>query len=119
MLAINRILAIAAISICGAFAQSATDQNQKPNMPDKAREVTVFGCVVQGSQPNQYMIKGQDATYVLKGDHKELAKHVNQMVSISGSMRPMSGSANENNGATGEIERFKVSTVAKTNSACQ
>lgn len=118
MLALNRFLAISAISLCGAFAQNATGNNQ-PTMPDRAKDVTIFGCMVQGDQPNHYMIKGDGKTYVLKGDHKELARHVNQMVSVSGSMRPMNASStNENTGITGEIERFKVSSVGKTNSAC-
>jgi len=113
MFGLNRYLAIAAISLCGAFALNAQQTAPPTNPPERAGDVTVFGCLVQGDQAGQYVIKGTDRTYVVKGHSKDLAKHLNHMVSVSGSMRPATTS-----GSPDEIERFKVSSVAKTHETC-
>ena len=75
----------------------------------KVPDVTVMGCLVQGDQPHQYVIKGDDKTYVLTASRVNLAKHVGQKVSVSGSMKD----------AGNGTERFKVSALSKVNKTCQ
>jgi len=74
----------------------------------------VVGCLSQGDQPKQYVIKGDDKTYVLTGSKARLAKkHVGQKVSVSGSITKTAG------GETGEVDRLKVSAISRVSKSCQ
>jgi hypothetical protein len=80
---------------------------------DKLPDVTLVGCLSQGDQPKQFIMKSQDKTYILRSSSVNLAKHVGQTVSVSGSVKKAETTD------AGRMDRFKVSSLSKVSNSCQ
>ncbi len=106
MIRLSRTAAILAVPVFATvlFAGSETQ---------KLSDVTLMGCLSQGNQPKEFVMKSQDKTYILRSRSVNLAKHVGQTVSVSGSLKETE------TGDTGQIDRFKVSSLSKVSNSCQ
>jgi len=100
----NRIpkkLALLAVPFVGAMLLPA----------QKLPDLTVVGCLVQGNSPHEFMIKGNDRTYILKSHRFKLSTHVGQEVSVSGGVK--------HHAAENGAEFFHVSAISKMADSCQ
>jgi len=100
-----RRTAILAAPIMGAFLLTVPSAE-----PQKTNDVTIMGCLSQGSGENQYVIQSADKTYVLVPVHHryKLSKYVGQKISVSGSMKSIAP----------DTERFKVSSLSRVAKSC-
>jgi hypothetical protein len=71
----------------------------------KGKDMTVVGCLIQGDQPRQFEIKGEDKTFLLESRRVKLSKYVGQEVSVSGGL--------SKKGEQGDMQRFKVSSLSR------
>ena len=82
---------------------------------------TVTGCVAQGPQPNQYVIKADNGkTYELTSSKVDIAKHVGHKVTVTGStmsMKEKSGTSNTS--STMPEEHLKVRELKMVSTSCQ
>jgi|SRR5580700_1641882 hypothetical protein len=104
---LTRTAAILAVPFFATLLVNAGSQTEKLS------DVTLLGCLSQGDQPKQFIMKSQDKTYILRSSSVNLAKHVGQTVSVSGSLKKAE------TGETGQVDRFKVSSLSKVSNTCQ
>ena len=111
-----RGIALFAAPLVGALllgAQSTGQYSNQDQSNQKYQSASIMGCLTQGDQSGEYVIKGPDTTYVLTSRGINLGKHVGQEVSVSGSLKPAGTQG------TTEMERFKVESISKSADTCQ
>jgi hypothetical protein len=70
-----------------ALGSVAYGQDPAPQKPSDAQKVSVTGCLVKGTEPNQYMITDQKTGEKLPvSGPSQLDKYVNQTVKLTGTL---------------------------------
>ena len=107
------------LSLAVACAALATLLSQPSFARGKtnAGTATVTGCLVQGDEANEYMVRSADGkTYGLKGSN--LAQHMNHKVTVTGTVTEKKAKTSSN-GKPEEDYHMKVSEVKMVSSTCQ
>ena len=104
---------------CAGMATVLLSQPSFARGKTNAGTATVTGCLVQGDEPNEYMVRSLDGkTYGLKGS-KELAQHMNHKVTVTGTVTEEKKAKTSSNGKPEEDFHMKVSDVKMVSSTCQ
>jgi len=108
------------LSLAVACAALATLLSQPSLARGKtnASTTTVTGCLVQGDEANEYMVRSAEGkTYGLKG--ADFAQHLNHKVTVTGTVTAEKKAKTSSNAKPEEDYHMKVSDVKMVSSTCQ
>jgi hypothetical protein len=105
------------LAISCAPVQAQSNQNMKSH--EKTAKVTVTGCLMKGTQPNEYTIAENGATYELFSTGKvDMAPHVGHKVQVKGTAEKAEAASPNTANRTSE-ERVDVTSVKHISKTCQ
>jgi hypothetical protein len=100
----------------GNLAQSGLARAQSNT--DKAKNMTVTGCLVQGNQADQFTITDNGKTHDLKSSTMNLKDHVGHKVTVTGKVAPEDASKAGTTGGKTPETRLDITKLTMVSTTC-